>query len=96
MRIISQEGLLEPVNVPYDRVAVRLHLETFKDDGATRRRIVAIEGINTYLLGVYSSIDEAETVFEAIISAGFTGNKNAFKLPKDHYTEEPVVLAPSR
>lgn len=87
MRIISQEGLLEPVNVPYDRVAVRLHLETFKDDSTTRRRIVAIEGINTYLLGVYTDIDEAENVFEQIISAGRM-DKNVYELPKDHYSEK--------
>ena len=94
MRIISQEGLPEPVNVPYDRVTVRL--QKILTEGAEMHRIIAAEGFSTYVLGLYSSIDEAETVFEQIISAGCIGNKNVFELPKDHYSDEPVVLAPSR
>lgn len=94
MRIISQEGLPEPVNVPYDRVTVRLQKVLI--EGAEMHRIIAIEGINTYLLGMYTNIDEAETVFEAIISAGRM-DKNVYELPTDHYSSEgPVVLAPSR
>ena len=85
MRIISQEGLPEPVNVPYDRVAVRL--QKVLTEGDKRHRIIAIDGINTYLLGIYANFDEAETVFEAIISAGRM-DKNMYELPKDHYSEK--------
>ena len=87
MRIISQEGLPEPVNVPYDKVTVRLQLESFTIDGAERRRIIAVDGINTYTLGLYTNLDEAETIFEAIISAGRM-DKNVYELPKDHYSEK--------
>ena len=93
MRIISQEGLLEPVNVPYDRVTVRLQKTLI--EGGEMHRIIAIEGINTYLLGVYTNIDEAETVFERISSAGCAG-MNAYQLPGDHYSEGPLPLIPSR
>lgn len=85
MRLISQEGLLEPVNVPYDRVAVRLQKVLI--EGGEMHRIIAAEGFSTYVLGLYTNIDEAEIVFEAIISAGRM-DKNVFELPKDHYTEE--------
>ena len=93
MRIISQEGLLEPVNVPYDRVTVRLQRIMTVD---AEFRISALEGINSYTLGLYTNHDEAETVFEQIISAGCIGNKNVFELPKDHYSEGPLPLGPSR
>lgn len=96
MRLISQEGLPEPVNVPYDRVTVRIQIESFTVDGPGRRRIIAVDGVNIYTLGLYTNLDEAETVFERISSAGCIGNKNVFELPKDHYSEEPLVLAPSR
>ena len=85
MRIISQEGLLEPVNVPYDRVAVRLQPVMVED--VIMHRIVAINGINTYLLGAYTDIDEAENVFEVIISAGRM-DKNVYELPKNHYSKK--------
>lgn len=85
MRLISQEGLLEPVNVPYDRVTVRLQKILIK--GGEMHRIIAIEGINTYLLGMYTDIDEAENVFERICSAGCM-DKNVYELPKDHYSEK--------
>ena len=84
MRIISQEGLLEPVNVPYDRVTVRLQKVLIGDE---MHRIIAIDGINTYLLGAYASLNGAEIVFEAIISAGRM-DKNVYELPKDHYSEK--------
>ena len=93
MRIISQEGLPEPVNVPYDRVAVRL--QKVLTEGDERHRIIAIDGINTYLLGIYANFDEAETVFERISSNGCAGMK-AYQLPGDHYTERPLPLVPSR
>lgn len=95
MRLISQEGLPEPVNVPYDRVTVRIQIESFTIDGPGRRRIIAVDGINIYTLGLYTNLDEAETVFEAIISAGRM-DKNVFELPKDHYSEGPLPLIPSR
>lgn len=85
MRIISQEGLLEPVNVPYDQVTVRLQKVLI--DGAERRRIIAVDGINTYTLGLYTDRDEAENVFERISSAGRM-DKNVYELPKDHYSEK--------
>ena len=94
MRIISQEGLPEPVNVPYDRVTVRL--QKILTEGAEMHKIIAIEGINTYTLGLYTNLDEAETVFETTIISAGRMDKNVLELPKDHYTEEPLVLAPSR
>lgn len=85
MRLISQEGLPEAVNVPYDRVTVRLQKILTKGD--EMHRIIAIEGINTYLLGMYTDIDEAENVFERICSAGCMG-MNAYQFPEDHYSEK--------
>ena len=93
MRIISQEGLPEPVNVPYDRVAVRLQKVLI--EGGEMHRIIAAEGFSTYVLGLYTNLDEAETVFERISSNGCAGMK-AYQLPSDHYTERPLPLVPSR
>lgn len=85
MRIISQEGLPEPVNVPYDKVTVRLQKTLI--EGGEMHRIIATEGFCTYVLGSYASLDGAEIVFEAIISAGRM-DKNVYELPKDHYSEK--------
>ena len=73
MRLISQSGAPEPVNVPYDGVTIKLQkviVDVVDGENKYVYTITADDGNRRHTLGWYSTRERAESVFSDIINAG--------------------------
>ena len=89
MRLISQSGLEESVNVPYDRVTIKLQKTLVTTDGSYEYRIIADDtgGVYMHTLGRYSNREEAEYVFARIYEALFEAERD--RRPGVFFMDDP-------